>query len=60
MSTEIEPTSALMIVTCRTPDCLYENEPFQVRMYPNAGEPVWAATCAGCSSLVSDIVPATP
>ncbi|MET8717329.1 hypothetical protein ABZV52_29635 [Streptomyces sp. NPDC004735] len=58
MSTEIEPTSAVMLVTCRTPDCPSKDVTYKVRMYPNPSPPVWAATCAGCETLVADIVPA--
>ncbi|MFJ2225523.1 hypothetical protein ACIOFY_36475 [Streptomyces anulatus] len=53
-----EVVATLMIITCRTQNCPEDGVPVTARMYPNASAPVWAAVCAGCGQMVSDIVPA--
>ncbi|MFD4794977.1 hypothetical protein [Streptomyces anulatus] len=53
-----EIIATLMLITCRTPGCPEDGATSTARMYPNASAPIWAASCAGCNQMISDIVPA--
>ncbi|MFK0290726.1 hypothetical protein ACIQU6_09635 [Streptomyces sp. NPDC090442] len=52
---EVTPPSIRRIARCRTPDCPAKNQPFEVVLYENHGDPKYVAVCGQCGDTITDL-----
>lgn len=57
---ELTPPSVHRVARCRTTDCPAKDQPFEVELYENAGDPKYVAVCGRCGDTITDLSEVEP